>query len=86
MGSAVFILAINMSVAGLLATAFFLVGLYDRSQSASRWLASAYLCGVAYYAVEAAIPFFDDATIAVVFGFAVFLLATGGLKCAGARE
>lgn len=76
MGGAVFILAINMSVAGLLAAAFFVVGLYDRSHSASRWLASAYLCGVAYYAVEAAIPFFDDATVPVVVGFAVFLLAT----------
>lgn len=76
MGSAVFILAINMSVAGLLATAFFLVGLYDRNQSASRWLASAYVCGLGYYAVEAAIPFLGDATPAVVFGFAVFLLAT----------
>ena len=86
MGSAVFILAINMSVAGLLATAFFLVGLYDRSQSASRWLASAYLCGVAYYAVEAAIPFFDDATIAVVFGFAVFLLATVLFNAGVARK
>lgn len=76
MGSAVFILAINMSVAGLLATAFFLVGLYDRSQSASRWLAFAYLCGVGYYAVEAAIPFFEDARLPVVFGFAMFLGAT----------
>ncbi|HHZ10811.1 MAG TPA: GGDEF domain-containing protein [Rhizobiales bacterium] len=76
MGSAVFILAINMSVASLLATAFFLVGLYDRGQSASRWLAFAYLCGVGYYAVEAAIPFFVDATLPVVFGFALFLGAT----------
>lgn len=76
MGGAVFILAINMSVAGLLAAAFFVVGLYDRSRSASRWLTFAYLCGVAYYAVEAAIPFFDDATVPVVVGFSVFLLAT----------
>lgn len=76
MGSAVFILAINISVAILLATAFFLVGLYDRGQSASRWLAFAYLCGVGYYAVEAAIPFFVDATLPVVFGFALFLGAT----------
>jgi len=86
MGSAFFILAINMSVAGLLATAFFLVGLYDRSQSASRWLASAYLCGVVYYAVEAAIPFFDDATLAVVFGFAVFLFATVLFNAGVARK
>lgn len=86
MGGAVFILAINMSVAGLLATAFFLVGLYDRSQSSSRWLAFAYLCGVAYYAVEAAIPFFEDARLPVVFGFAVFLLATVLFNAGVARK
>ena len=76
MGGAVFILAINMSVAGLLAAAFFVVGLYDRVQSASRWLALAYLCGAGYSAVEAVIPFFENATPPVVFGFAVFLGAT----------
>lgn len=86
MGGAVFILAINMSLAGLLAAAFFLVGLYDRGQSASRWLAAAYLCAVPYYAVEAAIPFFDDATVPVVLGFAVFLLATVLFNAGVARK
>lgn len=86
MGGAVFILAINMSLAGLLAAAFFLVGLYDRGQSASRWLAAAYLCAVPYYAVEAAIPFFDDATVPVVFGFAVFLLAAVLFNAGVARK
>jgi len=86
MGGAVFILAINMSVAGLLATAFFIVGLYGRSESGSRWLAFAYLCGVVYYAVEAAIPFFEDARLPVVFGFAVFLLATVLFNAGVARK
>lgn len=86
MGGAVFILAINMSVAGLLATAFFLVGLYDRSQSAPRWLAAAYLCGVAYYVVELATPFFADATPAVVLGFAMFLGATVLFNAGVARK
>lgn len=75
MGDAVFILVVNMSVGGLLAVAFLLVGLVDRRKTAARWLGAAYLGGVAYFAVEAIIPFVDDAKPLVIFGFAVFLAA-----------
>ncbi|MCV3208229.1 GGDEF domain-containing protein [Mesorhizobium sp. YC-39] len=83
MGGANFILAINLFVAGLLAAAFMTITLYDVGRASARWLAFGYLLGMAYYAIEFAIPAFDNARPAVVAAFAVFLGATiafnGGL-------
>ena len=83
MGGANFILAINLFVAGLLAAAFMAITLYDVGRASARWLAFGYLLGMAYYAIEFAIPVFDNARPAVVAGFSVFLGATiafnGGL-------
>ncbi|GLS39807.1 GGDEF domain-containing protein [Mesorhizobium tianshanense] len=83
MGGAEFILAINLLVAGLLAAAFMTVSFYDVGRASARWLVFGYLLGMVYFAVEFAIPVFDNARPAVVAGFAVFLGATiafnGGL-------
>lgn len=83
MGSADFILMINMLVAGLLAAAFMAVAVYGTGRVSARWLAFSYLLGMAYFAVEFSIPAFADARLPVVAAFAVFLGATiafnGGL-------
>lgn len=83
MGGANFILAINLFVAGLLAAAFMAITFYDVGRASARWLAFGYLLGMAYFAIEFAIPVFDNARPAVVAGFSVFLGATiafnGGL-------
>lgn len=83
MGSADFILMINLLVAGLLAAAFMAVAVYDSGRVSARWLAFSYLLGMAYFAIEFSIPAFADARLPVVAAFAVFLGATiafnGGL-------
>lgn len=76
MSGAGYILAINLTVAGILATAFLMVAVYDRARVSARWLAFGYFLGVAYLAVEAAIPFVSDAHFPVVLAFALFLTAT----------
>ena len=83
MGSADFILVINLFVAGLLAAAFMTVAVYDAGRVSARWLAFGYVLGMAYFAIEFAVPAFADARLPVVAAFAVFLGATiafnGGL-------
>ena len=83
MGSAEFILVINLFVAGLLAAAFMTIAVYDAGRVSARWLASSYVLGMAYFAIEFAIPAFGNARPVVVAAFAVFLGATiifnGGL-------
>ncbi|RUW59722.1 GGDEF domain-containing protein [Mesorhizobium sp. M7A.F.Ca.US.008.03.1.1] len=83
MSGANFILLINLSVAGLLAASFMAVAFHDVGRAPARWLASGYLLGMAYSAIEFSIPAFADARLPVVAAFAVFLAATiafnGGL-------
>jgi len=83
MGSADFILVINVFVAGLLAAAFLTVAIHDAGRVAARWLAFGYVLGMAYFALEFSIPAFANARLPVVLAFAVFLGATiafnGGL-------
>ncbi len=83
MSGANFILLINLSVAGLLAAAFVAVAFHGASRAPARWLATGYVLGMAYFAIEFSIPAFEDARPAVVAAFAVFLGATiafnGGL-------
>lgn len=76
MNGAGFILAINLFIAGLLATAFMTIAAYDRKQQAARWFGLSYLIGMAYVAIEFCIPFFYEAKTIVVLAFAVFLAAT----------
>ncbi|RUX29537.1 GGDEF domain-containing protein [Mesorhizobium sp. M2A.F.Ca.ET.042.01.1.1] len=83
MGSADFILMINLAVAGLLAAAFMAIAVYGTGRASARWLAFSYLLGMAYFGIEFSIPSFSDARLPVVAAFAVFLGATiafnGGL-------
>ncbi|TPI45199.1 GGDEF domain-containing protein [Mesorhizobium sp. B2-9-1] len=83
MGSADFILMINLLVAGLLSAAFMAIAVHDSGRVSARWLAFSYLLGMAYFAIEFSIPAFADARLPVVAAFAVFLGATiafnGGL-------
>jgi diguanylate cyclase (GGDEF)-like protein len=83
MGSADFILMINLFVSGLLAAAFMTIAAYDVGRVSARWLALGYVLGMAYFAIEFSIPAFHNARPAVATAFAVFLGATvafnGGL-------
>lgn len=83
MGSADFILMINMLVAGLLAAAFMAVAVHGTGRKPARWLAFSYLLGMVYCVIEVSIPAFANARVPVVTAFAVFLGATivfnGGL-------
>jgi diguanylate cyclase (GGDEF)-like protein len=73
MGGAIFILAINMAVAGLLAAAFMTIAVYDVRRISARWMAVGYLLGVAYFIIEFSIPSFSNAIPVVVVAFAVML-------------
>ncbi|TPM30134.1 GGDEF domain-containing protein [Mesorhizobium sp. B2-3-4] len=83
MSGANFILLINLAVAGLLAASFMAVSFQDVGRAPARWLASGYVLGMVYSAIEFSIPAFSDARLPVVAAFAVFLGATiafnGGL-------
>ena len=71
-------LAINLFVAGIFATAFGVVAAYQRSALGARWLAFAYSFGVLNVVFEFILPFQQDHRL-VSFGiFAVFLLALAG--------
>lgn len=76
MGSAGYIVAINMFVAGLLAAAFMTIAAQDRRHAAPRWAALSYLFGMAYAALESIVPLFDDPLPIVLAAFGIFLLAT----------
>lgn len=86
MGSADFILVINLFVAGLLAAAFMAIAIYDVGRVSARWLAFGYVLGMVYFAVEFSIPVFADARPAVVTAFAVFLGATIAFNTGLARK
>ncbi|WP_338721321.1 GGDEF domain-containing protein [Devosia sp. XK-2] len=78
MSAAAFVLAINLFVAGIFATAFGVVAAYQRSAMGARWLAFAYGLGVVDVVLEFILPYQQDHRL-VSFGiFAVFLLALAG--------
>lgn len=78
MSAAAFVLAINLFIAGIFATAFGVVAAYQRSALGARWLALAYGFGVLNVVLEFVLPFQADHRL-VSFGiFAVFLLALAG--------
>ncbi|WP_315926235.1 GGDEF domain-containing protein [Mesorhizobium sp. SP-1A] len=76
MSGASFILAINLFMAGLLASAFMIIAAHDVRRISARWLGFAYLLGMVYFVIEFSIPAFDDARLPVVAAFASFLAAT----------
>lgn len=57
MSAAGFVLAINLFVAGLFATAFGIVAVYYRAALGARWLAFAYALGIANPILEFVLPF-----------------------------
>lgn len=75
MAGAGFILAINISVAGLFATAFLLIALYDKSYVAARWLALAYALGMINVATEFVVPVLPDVRLVRFIAYAAFLAA-----------
>jgi diguanylate cyclase (GGDEF)-like protein len=52
MSGAGFILAINLSVAGLFAAAFLGVAVYDRARISARWFAASFACGMLNFVLE----------------------------------
>jgi diguanylate cyclase (GGDEF)-like protein len=75
MSAAAFVLAINLFVAGIFATAFGVVAAYRRSALGARWLAFTYGFGAFNMVLEFILPFQQDHR-PVSFGiFAVFLFA-----------
>ncbi|HEU4985866.1 MAG TPA: GGDEF domain-containing protein [Rhizobiaceae bacterium] len=78
MGGAGFILAINLFVAGLIASAFLLISLSDRSYVSARWFALAYAIGMLNMGVEFVIPLLQDyQPVLVTLAFAALVAAMG---------
>jgi diguanylate cyclase (GGDEF)-like protein len=75
MSAAAFILAINLCVAGIFATAFGVVAAYARSAVGARWLALAYGLGMLNPVLEMILPMQVDARPVGLAIFANFLLA-----------
>lgn len=75
MSAAGFVLAINLFVAGLFATAFGVVAAYYRDAIGARWLALGYGVGIANGLLEFILPYQTDARPVGFSIFAVFLSA-----------
>lgn len=86
MSGAEFILAINLFVAGLLASAFMAIAVHDARRVSASWLALSYALGALYCAIEAIIPLVSHFHVLVVLGFATFLGATIVLNGGLARQ
>lgn len=86
MSGAGFILAINMSVAGLLAALFLLVAMYDRVYVSARWVAAAFGVGVVYSILEFAIREFPDSRIIGIGSYSAFLVALALFNIGLARK
>lgn len=75
MSAAGFVLAINLFIAGLFATAFGIVAAYYRSAIGARWLALGYGLGIANGVLEFILPYQTNARPVSFAIFAVFLSA-----------
>lgn len=75
-----FILAINMSVAGLLAAAFLFIAAYDRDQRAPRWIALGYGLGILYVVLEFLVGLLPERETLVV--LAAYMTFAGALAAA----
>ncbi|MBU1306942.1 MAG: GGDEF domain-containing protein [Alphaproteobacteria bacterium] len=75
MSAAVFVLAINLSIAGIFATAFAVLAMTTRSAGSARWMAAAYGFGVLYAGLEFILPMQDDPRLVGIGIFAAFLFS-----------
>ena len=75
MSAAFFILAINVCVAGIFATAFAVVAVTTRSAQSARWMSAAYGVGALYSVLEFALPLHGPVAAMSVAVFASFLVA-----------
>ena len=75
MSAAAFVLAINLFIAAIFATAFGVVAAYNRSAVGARWLALAYGLGIVNPLLEFILPGQADPRPVQVAIFAVFLFA-----------
>lgn len=75
MSAATFIMAINLCVAGIFATAFGVVAAYARSSVGARWLAGAYGIGMLNPVLELILPLQTDARLVGIAIFTNFLVA-----------
>lgn len=76
MSGAAFLLGINLSVAGLLACAFWAAASWNVRPQPGRLLAFSYALGMLYYALEFLIPFMALPRLGVVAAFCAMLAAT----------
>jgi len=77
MSAAFFILAINVCVAGIFATAFAVVAVTTRAAISARWLSAAYGMGALYAVLEFILPLHGPMPVLSVAVFTAFLLAEG---------
>ena len=75
MSGAGFILAINLSVAGLLATVFLSFALYEKSYVCARWFALAYVFGMANFVLEFIVHALDAPRALATLSYAAVLAA-----------
>lgn len=78
MSGAVFILAINLSVAGLFAAAFLAVAVYDRARIAARWFAASFAFGMLNFLLEFAVASYGPSFILPVAAYMAFVGALAG--------
>lgn len=86
MSAAAFVLAINLFVAGMFATAFGVLAAYQRSAVGARWIAMGYGIGILNSILEFMLPFQTDARPLSVTIFLAFLLALGSIIVGLARH
>ena len=75
MSGATFILAINLFVAGLLASAFLMIAVYDTRRLSARWLALSHVIAIVYFLIEFAISAVGTSAFAAIISFATILAA-----------
>ncbi len=86
MSGAGVILAVNLSVAVLFATAFILVAVSNRTDRVAPWFALAYGFGILYLLFEFVLPLQADPRLIYVCGFAAFLGAVTAVTVGIARR
>lgn len=86
MSAAAFVLAINLFIAGVFATAFGVVAAYARSSVGARWLALAYGVGMLNPLLELILPLQQDPFLVQYGIFAAYLFAANFIVVGLARH
>ncbi len=86
MGSAGFVLAINLFVAGLIAVTFMTIAVHDPRRISARWMALAYTIGMANPLTEFAIATYGSSLLLVESAYAVLILALAVLNIGIAKK